>query len=159
MPAKTVHGARARVQMSGIDTNGNQFTRTIGIWNEISYTVDFDVAAVAILGRFSPAELVTTGVNPVAISASGYRIVNHGVYADCGITKLQDLLRQEGVTIDIQDRQTGATLFTVSGCVPTRHHGGYPVKALSSLSVDFLGLSYGDETTSNAENASSTVLP
>src|SRR6266404_4648305 len=105
MAAKNFHGARAKCYLFDPQTG---LAKPIGVWNSFSYRQSFDVQAVAILGRFSPAALVTTAVEAVSIDAQGWRVIGHGPYAEGRITNLKNLLTQEYLILKVWDRQTKA---------------------------------------------------
>jgi hypothetical protein len=115
MAAKTVHGARALVRLTNAGTNT---AKPVGIWNSISFSVSYDVNPVFILGRFSAAELVTTGMEPVSITCSGYRVVDHGPMIEGGFSSVLDLLNQGDITLDIFDRQTSKMIAQITGVKP-----------------------------------------
>ena len=75
-----VHGAMAKVAIDGV---------VVGIWTTFSYSVAFDVVPSFILGRYTPAALTTTGVEPVAITAGGWRVVNNSFFKVGGIPDLK----------------------------------------------------------------------
>ena len=158
MAAKTVHGARAVVHIA--DPNSNT-VRPIGIWNNFSYSVTYDVSPVNILGRFTAAELVTTGVEPVTITAQGFRMIDHGPYVDGRLTNLKDLLTQESLYLTVFDRQSGRMIAKISGCKPTGMSTTLSAKQLQETTTTYVGLIYDDDDLhpANAEAPSATDLP
>src|SRR5678815_2471204 len=100
MPSKVVHGARAKVSI--FDPQTGQ-ARIVGIWNNFSYQVTYDVQPAFILGRFSAAELTTTGVEPVARTAQGWRVIDHGPFAEGRLSNIKDLLHQEYLLLTVHD--------------------------------------------------------
>lgn len=151
-----MHGARAQVSI--VDPTTGK-ARVIGIWNQFSYRVDFDVQSIFILGRFSAAELVTTGVEPVTITAQGWRVVDHGPFVEGGVTAVQDLLAQEYIVLKVFDRQTGKAVATIHGCVPTGISSAVNAKATQDSSNTYLGLLMDDESVANNEAAGASDLP
>lgn len=156
MAPKVIHGARAQVAI--VDPTTGK-ARVIGIWNQFSYRVDFDVQSVYILGRFTAAELTTTGVEPVVITAQGWRIIDHGPVVEGGMTAIQNLLTQEYIVLKVFDRQSGKAIATIHGCVPTGFSSGVNAKTLQESTNTYLGLLMDDETVQNNEAASASNLP
>jgi hypothetical protein len=156
MAAKTMNGARAKVAI--VDPATGQ-ALTVGIWNNFSYSVNHDVQPAFILGRFSAAELVTTGVEPVSITAGGWRVINHGPYADGKLTNVKDLLTQEYLVLTVIDRQTGKNIATIHGCLPTGFSSGLSSRQLQESTNTYMGLLMDDESTQNTEASSAADLP
>lgn len=156
MAAKICHGARALVSVT--DPNTNQ-QRVVGIWNNFSYSVSYDVIPAYILGRFSAAELTTVGYAPVNITAGGYRVIDHGFQTEGAFTQLAQMLQQEYLTLSVLDRQTGKLVATISGCVPTATTASISARQLVEGSNTFMGLLYADEQFVDAESPTSAVLP
>lgn len=152
---KTLHGARA--QVFAIDHTGR--SRIIGIFNSFSYSVAIDVAEVALLGRYTAAELVNTGVETVNISASGYRTLDHGPHTDGMVPKVADLLTAEYVEFHVRDRQTGRVIANIRNCRATGYSTGVSARALEEISFSYRGILVDDESVSNAERADATQLP
>jgi hypothetical protein len=149
-------GARAKVSI--YDPTTGQ-AKVVGIWNNFSYSVNYDVQPAFILGRFSAAELSTTGVEPVAISASGWRVVDHGPFVEGRLTNLKDLLLQEYLVLSVIDRQTGKTVATIHGCLPTGTSTTLSARQLQESTNSYMGLLMDDESTVNTEAASAADLP
>lgn len=153
---KHFHGARAKCYIYDATTG---LTRLVGIWNHFSYRVSYDVQASYILGRYSPAALTTTGVEPVSIDAGGWRIVDHGPFVEGRVTNLKDLLTQEYLVLKLYDRQTKEFVATIHGCLPTGYASGADSKALATMTLSYLGLLMDDESTQNDEASDAAQLP
>lgn len=155
MPPKVMHGARAKVFM--VDSTG--VARVVGIWNSFSYNVTLDVQPSFILGRYSAAELTTTGVEPVAITAQGWRVVDHGPMREGGITALDQLLFQEYLLLQVWDRQTKKFVANIRGCLPTGFSSTVSAKQLQENTNTYLGLLMDDESVTNNEASDAADLP
>lgn len=156
MAAKTMTGARALVSIY----NGNTgLTIDVGIWNSFSYSLSYDVSPVFLLGRYSPDELVTTAQEPVSITASGWRVLNHDAYSDGAVTDLKSLLTQEYVVLTVLDRQTSLPVAVIHGCLPTGFSAGFTSRQLSEQTCSYLGLLMDSETTLNTEAVGAATLP
>lgn len=157
MAQKVMHGARAEI---GIVDSKTGKARIVGIFNNFSYQVTFDVQAAFILGRFSAAELVTTGVEPVAITAQGFRVIDHGFFREGAITNVKDLLTQEYVTLAVFDRQNAkAKPAVIRGCLPTGHSATVSAKQLMEGTNTYLGLLMDEDDTQNVEAPDAADLP
>lgn len=159
---KVLHGARAIVSVVNPNTNGGTKQadqRVLGIWDSFSYSESYDVSPVFILGRFSAAELVTTGYEPVTINCSGYRILDHSIQTEGAYTELANLLLQEGVTLTVIDRQTNRKIATILGCVPTGASTSMSAKQLFTQQATYMGLRASDELFTNTESSTSSDLP
>lgn len=156
MAAKTLTGARALVSIY----NGNTgLTIDVGIWNSFSYSVAIDVSPVYLLGRYSPDELVSTAQEPVSITASGWRVLDHDAYSDGAVTDLKSLLTQEYIVLTVLDRQTNRALASIHGCLPTGFSAGFTSRELASQTCSYLGLLMDSETTINTEAVGAATLP
>ena len=156
MPApKMMHGSRAKVCI--VDADGK--TRDIGIWSQFSYQVTYDVSPAFIIGRFGPAGLFTTGVEPVSITAQGYRVVDHGPYTEGRMTNLKDLLNQGDILIKVYGRAdlTGKKILAqIKGCLPTGTSSTVSAKQLQDSTNTYIGMLLEDESGDQGEvNAAS----
>lgn len=143
--AKTMHGSRAQVMIDG---------RIVGIFNNVSYGVRYDANPIHLLGRFSAAEIVLSGMEPITVTASGFRVVDNGPYEVASVPRLQDLLNHEDITLAIFDRQTGKQIMTVVGVRPTGYNTSVAARGLMDLTVEFMGLSLSDEHDPNGQDES-----
>jgi hypothetical protein len=150
--AKTMHGSRAQLSINGT---------IVGIFNSVSYGVEYEANAVYILGRFNAAEIALTGMNVINIQASGYRVVGSGPYAVSEVPKLQDLLNHEDITLAIFDRQstTGEPIMQVTGVRPTGWNTSISARGLQDLTVTFQGLALSDESGDQDETKTATPFP
>lgn len=157
MPSKVVHGARAKVSI--FDPTTGQ-SRIVGIWNNFSYNVVYDVQPAFILGRFSAAELTTTGVEPVIINAQGWRVIDHGPFAEGRLANIKDLLNQEYLLLTVHDRQNpNKVIAQIRGCLPTGTSSTVSAKQLQESTNTYVGLLLSDESTDNVEAADAADLP
>lgn len=144
--AKVMHGARAQVIVGG---------KKVGIFNSISYGLNFETQDVFILGRFSAAEIGYTAQDVVSVSASGWRMIDAGPHDKNGaqLPQLQELLTHNDITLAIYDRLTGKQVATITGVRPTSYSTSINQRQMQEISVTFKGLLLSDETATNAENS------
>lgn len=143
--AKTMHGSRAQVMIDG---------QIIGIFTNVSYGVRYDANAVHVLGRFSAAEIVLSGMDPISVDCTGFRVVDNGPYKVASVPRLQDLLNHEDITLAIFDRQSGKQIMTVIGVRPTGYNTSVAARGLQDLTVNFMGLVISDENDPNGQDES-----
>ena len=147
-------GARAKLQI--VDPNKGGSSQVVGIFANVSYALAYDAQPVYILGRYSAAEIDYTSQEPVQVTASGFRVINQGAHAQARVPALADLLRHEYITLEIIDRQTGATIAKIRNVRPTGYSTSISARQLEEITVNFMGILVDDESTKNEE---STVGP
>lgn len=153
---KVVSGARCKL---GVVDPSTGVTRFLGTFESISYGFQYDIQPAYILGRWTCASLDYTSVEPVQISTSGWRVVDHGPHQDGFLPRVQDLLTSEYMTLVVQDRQTKKLIATIEGVRPGGYSTGVAARQLTQVNQQWTGLIVNDEMAVNAEPASSTFLP
>lgn len=159
--SKVLHGARAVLWVANTP---------VGLFNNVSYGVTYDVSPVYILGRASAAELAYVGMEVIEISASGFRILGVGPYAVMDkatgaalVPKLQDILNYQDLTVSLHDRletdPDKGNIMTVTNVKPRGFSTSVGARGLQEMTVTLVGLLLSDESGSNAEPASSANLP
>lgn len=154
---KIFSGARAKVFI----TKPGQQPVLVGIFSSLSYNVNMDVQPAFILGRYAPAELDYTAMEPVSISASGWRVIGQGPHKAAAVPKLQDLLLHEYLSISVIDRATGSQVANLEFVRPTSYSASAIARQLSENSYSFLGILASDEDgpASYAEDGTASQLP
>jgi hypothetical protein len=145
---KVMHGARGLVYIT--DPNNGSST-LVGLFNSISYGVTIDVQPAFILGRFSAAELGATAWEPVSISCSGWRVVNSGPHTTARVTRLQDLLQNDYISMAVVDRESGLTIANIQSVRPTGYTTTLTNRQLEEFTSTYMGILVDDESTQNAE--------
>lgn len=154
MASKTLHGARLLFQVIDPVTN---LAKTVGVFSSIEYSASVGVANVNILGRYTVAELVYVSSEPVSITASGFRTIDHGAYVDAGFSSVQNLMANEYVQLQLVDRQTNKVIARFRDAKAVSHNGGGSQGSLSNLVVQFTAIVMDDESVTNVEGGG--VLP
>jgi hypothetical protein len=154
-------GARARL---GIFNPATGKTKTVGIFNNVSYGITYDTQPAYILGRYSASEIDYTAMEVVNVTASGYRVIDHGPHAEAGVPRLQDLLTHDYLTIAIMDRQRESqggdgTIMKLHSVRPTGYSTTISARNLEEISISFVGIVIDDESTQNTERPDSVDLP
>ena len=154
---KVMSGARAKF---GILDPATGQAKYLGIFNNVSYGLTYDAQPAYILGRYSPAEIDYTAQEPVNITASGWRVIDHGAHAEAKVPNLADLLKHEYLTLTIVDRQNPNKNIAVFRNVrPTGYSTTISARNLEEITVTFVGIFVDDESTANAEDPTSLDLP
>lgn len=148
--SKVVTGARAKVYVD------NQL---VGIFESCTVSNSTGVEAIHILGRYSPDEIAITSKEAVNVSCSGFRVVGNGKHVLPKVPKIQDLLAFEPFTMTVVDRQTGETMETILGCVPTTDNTNYNAKATSRVNINYMGIRASDESGPQDESGGAASLP
>ena len=148
--SKVVTGARAKVYVD------NQL---VGIFESCTVSNTTGVEANHLLGRYSPDEIAITSKEAVNVSCSGFRVVGNGKHVLPKVPKIQDLLAFEPFTMTVVDRQTGETMETILGCVPTTDNTNYNAKATSRVNINYMGIRASDESGAQDESGGAVSLP
>lgn len=151
-PPKVMTGARGIVRINGIP---------VGHFDSINWGVTLDVAPISVLGRFTPAETVYTGQEPVRVTATGWRVINSvGLQGQVQFPTVQQLLLHEYMQIDVVDRQgaalnlgaNGPRIAIIRDVRPDTYSTGIVARQASQVSYSFIALLCDDEATANAES-------
>jgi hypothetical protein len=136
--AKVFTGARAIIKVNSV---------IVGIFDSCSYSVNVGAEPIHILGRYSPAEITQTSYEAVTVSCSGFRIIGNGGHVLPKFPMLQDLLKLEGVSLTMVDRQStdDKPIMTVLNCIPTSYSTGANAKATSRIQITYVGTHASDE--------------
>jgi hypothetical protein len=148
--SKVVTGARAKVYID------NQL---VGIFESCTISNTTGTEAIHLLGRYSPDEIAITSKEAVNVSCSGFRVVGNGKHVLPKVPKIQDLLGFEPFTMTVVDRQTGETMETILGCVPTTDNTNYNAKATSRVNINYMGIRASDESGAQDEGTGAVSLP
>ena len=131
--------ARAKVYVDNV---------LVGIFDSCTYATNIGAEPIHLLGRFSPAEITPTSYEAVTVNCSGFRLINNGGHVLPKVPKLQDILRLEGVTLSMVDRQGDSSdpILTVHNCIPINYATGANARATSRIQVTYLGTRASDES-------------
>ena len=166
-PFGVLHGARAKLgfyENATVDSIGNltggSFT-PIGIFSDVSWSVNLDVQGAWILGRYTAAATEYVAQDLVHVNATGYRIVNHSWYQDAKFPRLKDLATAGYLTLHLEDRQSRLSIGTISRLRPSSASVGFSPRSLSAVTHTYVGIYYSDESTpdGNPEAADAMYLP
>ena len=154
---KIMSGARAKVFL----TKPGQPPQLVGIFSSLSYGVTYDVQPVYTLGAYAARELDYTAMEPVSISASGWRVIGQGPHRQALVPKLEELLRHEYLTLTVVDRQTGETIATIEQVRPSSYQTPIASRQLTEQSFSLMGILCSDESGAQSvnEDGTATNLP
>lgn len=124
-----------------------------GTFDTVSRTRGLGTEAIHTLGQYSAREITVTSYNEVTVNCSGFRVVGAGTTVLGNFPTLAELISYSGVTIKVQDRQTGITLMVVTGAVPTTDSDSYSAKATTKTSISYTGIAAYDEATVDSTGA------
>lgn len=157
----TIHGARVIVRITG-ENNQDQ---EVGVFNSCSYSMGITVVPVEVLGSIIPVELVQTGQDVVQVTCSGFRALSAGPYAQSKVPLVQDLLRYDGVTLALYDRQKATDktsisqiLMTVKNAKCTGYRTTHNAKGVSDLEITYMGIVATDETATDTQMKDATAV-
>ena len=154
------HGSRAIVQITDVASGKS---KTVGIFTDCSWGVNYGATPIHPLGNVSPQEITYTHQDAITVNASGYRVVANGVYTAARMPQLNELLSYGSIELIILDRQTGQTMFHVTGCKPISWDSGVSSRTISTIRVTFMGLRSGDGSKAtpgdDSQNGQSTGAP
>ena len=158
--SKVLNGARAVLWIG---------TTPVGIFNSCQYGVNYDVQPAYILGRYSAAELIYTGMEVIGLSMSGFRVTDHGPFSvvdrETGarlVPRLQDLMTYDDISVSLHDRMEtdpNKPIMVVTMVKPVGFNSTMAARALSDLSVTMQGIHFSDEEGDQDESAGSSDLP
>jgi len=152
--AKVMTGARAKVSVNG---------KPVGIFNNISYGQTFTADPIFILGAYGPVETVYTAQDAINITASGWRVIDHGPHKDVAMPTLSELLRHEYIEIAVFDRldtdPAGKPIAKFHRCRPVSYNTTLANRQPSEVQVTFIGLRMDDESAENDELPTAASLP
>ncbi len=151
---QVMHGSRAILRVNG---------KAVGVFNNVSYQLNYDTSPVFILGRFNPVEIVITGQEPVSVTASGWRVVGYGPFVAGAMPHLGDLLNNQGpITLAIYDRQAAADaspILEVVGCVAHGFSSSSAAKSIQEMTVNFTGIALRDESAPEDDDGTAASFP
>jgi len=148
--AATISGPRVQVWMDG---------ELQGTSNAVSWGWNYDIRNIDLLGRFSTAETVLTGAEPVELTLGGYRVFNAGPHVTCKVPRLQDLMTSDYFELILLDRQTNQPIGKVHQCRAYGYAESADAKSIMTMTIHVRGLLLGDESGENVESSGATVLP
>ncbi len=157
----TIHGARCVAHIQGEDGKDHE----VGIFNSVSYSMGITVIPIEVLGSLLPVELVQTGQDTIQVTCSGFRALNAGPYVDSKVPTVAELLRYDGITLTIFDRQTATNkagitkaLIVVKGAKCTGYRTTHNAKGISDLEITYMGIVATDETATDQQMKDATAV-
>jgi len=131
----------------------------VGLFANCSWSIRQDKAPAYVLGRFNPVEITSTSQEPVQMSLTGYRVVEHGPYANMGVKQLQQLLNDDDdFVVKVVDRRDATAIFTAEGCKVAGWSSGAAARGVSDVRVDVIGLKGFDESATGGDDTGGSTL-
>lgn len=131
----------------------------VGIFTQVSWSVNYDVAPAYVLGRYTAAEITYTSAEVVSVDAVGFRIIDRGAHQAASLPQLQDLLNHSSISLSIVDRRTGQEFFKLYHVRPMGYSSGISARGQVELSVRFIGIRAEDESGAQEEAAGAVSSP
>lgn len=147
--SKVVTGSRAKVYIDN---------KLVGIFESCTISNTTGNEPIHLLGRFGPDEIAITSQEAVQVTCAGFRVVGNGKHVLPKYPKVQDLLNFQPFTLAVVDRQTGETMETVLGVVPSTNNTNYNARASSRVNISYIGILSSDESGDQSE-AGAVSLP
>lgn len=137
MSSNTITGARAIFIV-----NGNKVAYT----NSLNYNISQNLTPIDVLDQLVPAEFAETGY-AVDCQCSSFRVYNSSPM-QLGIqARLEDLLNQGELTIEVHDRQNpGAPALLIERCKMSGRSGSFDARGVWQEQWSFVGIKFSDET-------------
>ena len=151
MAQNIVHGSRATLIING---------KVVGLFTQVSWGVQREITPAYILGRTTPAELTRISQNAISVQASGFRIMNAGVFQVAGMPKLQDLFTADAIaSLEVYDRISTQPIAVFTNVEVEGFSTSVAARSVSEFTVSFLAQMYaGDESGSQEEASGSPDL-
>ena len=151
-----MNGARAK--LARLDPATGKAT-VVGIFNSVSWGLNYQTEPVYILGRYTAAEIDYTSQAPVDIRASGWRVIGHGAHKDGGVPELINLLTEPYISLTVLDRATDRPIATMHRVRATSYSTGVNARQLQEVQVSFQGILVDEDDVKNSEHGSAADLP
>lgn len=133
---QTITGARGIFVVNG---------EKIAFSNSVNYNIDQALTPVDVLDQLTPAEYAETGYT-VDLSASGFRVYNQSPIQQGIQQKLENLLTQGELIIEIHDRLNPADPpLRVERCKMRNRSGNLDARGLWTETWSFVGIKASDE--------------
>ena len=139
--------------MSGARTIFKIESKKVMYAQNCTYTKEHNVQPVYVLDQYEPVEFAETSYNFTA-SCTMFRIPNSSPTSQQIIPKLQDILTNPELTMEIIDKSTGVTILRVSGVKCTGETGNFAANELATLTLNFVGRIASDEGGESASSVS-----
>jgi hypothetical protein len=146
--ASTLVGARCKLFIDG---------QPVGLFANVSYSVEYGAQDIYTLGKYNAQEIVYTDMGTVNVRVSGFRVMEHGPYAEMSVPKLQELLGHDDIVLQIVDRQGAGdqqkeNVVTVYNVRPLGYEFDTQARGVASLSASFRGITIKDESDVNPQS-------
>ena len=136
MASQVITGARAVFVVNGTK---------IAFTNSMSYNINQALAPVDILDQLTPAEYAETGYT-VDFQVSGFRVFNKSPLQLGVQTRLEDLLDQGELTVEVHDRANpDAPALMIERCKMQSRSGSFDARGLWQETWNFVGIKASDE--------------
>lgn len=149
--ASTLVGARCKLIID---------QKPVGIFTNVSYGVEYGAQDIYTLGKYNAQEIVYTDMSTITVRVSGFRVMEHGPYADASIPTLQELLTHSSIELQIIDRQNGGgNIVTVTEVRPLGYDFDTSARGVAGLTATFRGIGVKDEEDATTQSDTASAQP
>lgn len=128
-------GARAVFRVNGAK---------VAFANQITYSVAHGHQPVDVLDQLEPAEYAEVSYT-VNFTATKWRVAGQSAISLGLRPKLQDILTQPELTVELIDRVNGATIFLIERVKCTQEDLNIDSRSIGQLTLSFVGIKQSDE--------------
>lgn len=136
MASETMSGARAAFLVNG---------KKVAFTSSLSYDINQALEAVNVLDQLTPAEYAETGYT-VTFSCQNFRRFNSSPIQIGVQQRLEDLLGQGELTVEVHDRQNpGSPMLLIERVKMQGRSGSFDARGLWQETWNFVGIKASDE--------------
>lgn len=136
MSSQTITGARAIFVVNG---------KKIAFTNSMSYNINQALSPIDVLDQLTPAEYAETGYT-VDFQVTSFRVFNQSAIQVGVQTRLEDLLTQGELTVEVHDRLNPDTaVLLIERCKMQSRSGNFDARGVWQETWNFVGIKASDE--------------
>lgn len=112
--------------------------------SNVSYTINHALQAIEVLDRINPVEHAEVGYS-VDCSCSVFRVANRSAIGLGIQPRLEAILTQPELVIELIDKVEGVTVLRISGVKIQTRSGSVDARGVATETWNFVGIKAGDE--------------
>jgi len=134
--SQTFTGARAIFKIQGVQ---------VAYASSVNYNISHDHQPIDVLDNLAAVEYAEVGYK-VDFSCNTFRVANKSAIQLGIIPRLEDILTQPELTVELQDRIAGVTIVRIVGVKNTGRTGTVDARGVATETWNFVGLKASDES-------------